>query len=288
VNWSGYGRLLAMVLTSTVAMYVFMYWNIYRLDDFWLSETRAYMSVMMFGLMLPIMLGYMLHMYKSRAVNAALFAASAVLMALGIWLVRSQATVQDLSWMKSMIPHHSIAVMVSERAEITDPRAAKLAREIIAAQEKEIAEMEWLIRQIREDGEAGASYPTGEADGPTPVAASLADALSRPALSTVDPGTMSPEEVAQVVPGPACTFRFSEGQQAIVALGADGSGVVKITGQLLPLSLAEGDAAAPVLAAEGIRLAVIPREGAEADLVMELFTDPGMRVGYAGRYDCGA
>jgi hypothetical protein len=286
VNWSGYGRLLAMVLTSTVAMYGFMYWNTYRLDDIWLSETRAYMSVTMFGLMLPIMLGYMLHMYRSRAVNAALFAASGVIMALGIFLVRSQVTVQDVSWMKSMIPHHSIAVMVSERAEITDPRARKLADEIIAAQEKEMAEMEYLIRAIREEGEAGADYPTGEAERPTPVAASLAEALMRPALSTVDPGTMSPEEVARVVPDAACAFRFAETQQAIVALGADGTGVMKVTGQLLPLTLVEGDAAAPVLATEGLRLTVTPRGGTEADLVMEMQTEPAMRVGYSGHYAC--
>ncbi|WP_311199814.1 DUF6692 family protein [Jannaschia sp. M317] len=287
-NWKMYGNLLAMVVTSTVVMYFFMYWNIYRLSDFWLSETRAYMSMLMFGTMLAIMLSFMLHMYKTRWLNLTLYAASLAIFALGLWLVRSQITVQDESWMKSMIPHHSIAIMVSERAAITDPRARKLADEIIAAQEKEIAEMEWLIRQIRENGEVGGDYPIGAAEGPTPVAASVAQALSRPALAGVDLGGMTDAEVAQVVPDPACAFRFSEGQQTVVAVNASGEGVIKITGQLVPVSLIEGEVTrAPVLAAEGVRLTVTPQEGgAGSDLIFDLLTEPALRAGYGGVYTC--
>ena len=288
IDWRSYGRLLAMVGTSTAVMYAFMYWNTYRWSDVWLSETRAYMAVLMGGTMLAIMLAFMLHMYRNRAVNLALFAASAVLFAIGLFLVRSQVTVQDESWMKSMIPHHSIAVMVSERAEITDPRARKLADEIIAAQEKEIAEMEWLIRSIREEGEEGGDYPTGEAEGPTPVVASLAEALARPALATVDVGGMTEDEVARVVPDAACAFRFSPDQAAILAVSPQGEGVVKITGQLVPLALAEGDVTrSPVLTTDGARLSVEPREGG-ADLVVEMRTEPPLRVGYAGAYACAA
>jgi uncharacterized protein (DUF305 family) len=65
-------------------------------------------------------------------------------------LVRSQATVADIAWMKAMIPHHSIAILTSERAAITDPRVRKLAGEIIEAQKREIGEMEFLIRDISE------------------------------------------------------------------------------------------------------------------------------------------
>lgn len=287
VNWKGYANLIAMVLTSTVVMYFFMYLNIYRWEDFHLSETRFFMATLMGGTMLAIMLSFMLHMYKSTWVNLTLYAASVLLFAVGLWLMRSQVTVQDESWMKSMIPHHSIAVMVSERATITDPRARKLADEIIAAQEKEIAEMEYLIRAIAEGGEVGADFPTGEARGPAPVAASLAEALAQPAISTVDPSGMTPEDVVQVVPEPVCAFRFADGQADIVAVGADGTGVMNITGQLVPLALAEGDLrVAPVLATEGARLAIVPREGGDADLVLDLQTEPAMRVGYAGTYRC--
>ena len=56
--------------------------------------------------------------------------------------------------MKSMIPHHSIAILTSERSEISDYRVCKLAEKIITAQRREIAEMEWLIEDIDENGQA--------------------------------------------------------------------------------------------------------------------------------------
>ena len=70
---------------------------------------------------------------KSKKVNIGIFADSAVVFALALWLVRSQATVDDTEYMRAMIPHHSIAIMTSERSQITDPRVRKLADEIIAA-----------------------------------------------------------------------------------------------------------------------------------------------------------
>ena len=59
-----------------------------------------------------------------------------------------QSTVEDVSWMKAMIPHHSIAILTSSRAEISDPRVRDLADRIIKAQESEIAEMKKLIAEL--------------------------------------------------------------------------------------------------------------------------------------------
>jgi hypothetical protein len=288
VDWKGYGRLLAMVLTSTVVMYFFMYWNIYRIEDFVLSETRAFMATLMGGAMLAIMLSFMLRMYRALWVNLALYGLSVALFAAGLWLVRSQTTVQDVSWMKSMIPHHSIAIMVSERAELSDPRVRKLADEIIAAQEKEIAEMEWLIGDIEANGEVS-EHPLGGAEGPTPVGG-VAEALSLPAISTLDVGGMTEAEVAQVVPDPVCSFRFSEQQQTLAAVGADGAGVMKLAGTLVPLTLAEGELRrGPGLAAEGLALSVNRSGGGDAaELIFELgVLGRPLRVGYEGVYICG-
>jgi hypothetical protein len=278
-----------MVLTSTVFMYFFMYLNIYRWGDFCLSETRFFMSTLMFGTMLAIMLAFMLHMYKDRRVNIALFVASAVLWVLGLYFMRSQVTVEDQSWMKSMIPHHSIAVMVSERADISDPRARKLADEIIAAQEKEIAEMEYLLRSIRAEGEATDDYPLGEREGPTPIVRSVQAALSQPGVASLDVADMMPEEIARVVSSPTCDFRFSEGQQAVVAIGSDGRGVIKLMGNLVPLVAADvptGDGA--VLETSGARLVIDRLSDDAASLVFELDTATPLRVGYDGVYACGA
>lgn len=149
---SGYGRFAAMIATSTVVMLGLMYLNTYSIEHVHWSETRLYMAVVMGAAMAVIMLSYMLHMYKSRTVNIGIFAGSILVFAVALWLVRSQETVQDVAYMKAMIPHHSIAIMTSERAEITDPRVRALADEIIEAQKREIAEMEALIAELEAAG----------------------------------------------------------------------------------------------------------------------------------------
>lgn len=287
IGWKRYGRLLAMVLTSTVFMYFFMYLNIYRWGDFYLSETRFFMSTLMFGTMLAIMLAFMLHMYTDRRVNVALFAASAILWLVGLYFMRSQVTVEDQSWMKSMIPHHSIAIMVSERADISDPRARKLADEIIAAQEKEIAEMAYLIRSIREDGEAGPDFPIGEENGPTRIAPSVLAALESPSVAGLDLSGMSSEEIAMVVPDAICAFRFSAGQKAVVAIGTDGQAVVKLMGNLVRLTSADPEVeTVRLLETRGARVEIEGPKGGEATLVFDLLTDTPLRVGYVGIYSC--
>jgi hypothetical protein len=110
------------------------------------------MTLIMGAAMTAIMLGFMLPMYPGRNTNVAIFAGAALALVLAVWLVRSQATVSGVDYMEGMIPHHSIAILTSERAHIADPRVRELADEIIEAQRREIREMEWLIEDIRANG----------------------------------------------------------------------------------------------------------------------------------------
>ncbi len=144
-----YGRFAAMIATSTIIMYGLMYLNTYKLDHIYFSQTRMWMALYMGAVMAVIMLGFMWGMYKNTRTNIAILAGSAVVFALALWLVRSQETVDDVSWMKAMIPHHSIAILTSERAHITDPRVRKLADGIIQAQRREIGEMKALIKELQ-------------------------------------------------------------------------------------------------------------------------------------------
>jgi hypothetical protein len=148
-----YWRFGAMIATSTAVMFILMYLNTYEWDHVQWSETRFYMALVMGATMAVIMLLFMLGMYKSKVVNAAILGTAVVVFASTLWLVRSQTTVQDTSYMRAMIPHHSIAILTSERSELTDLRVLKLADEIILAQRREIAEMQWLIDDIEENGE---------------------------------------------------------------------------------------------------------------------------------------
>lgn len=146
-----YGRFAAMIATATVVMYGLMYSTAYRFDHVWWSQTRFWMALFMAAAMAIIMLGYMLRMYSNRKINAAIFAGSAIVFAVALYLARSQATVGDVAWMKAMIPHHSIAILTSERANISDPRVRELADKIIEAQREEIAEMEALISELERE-----------------------------------------------------------------------------------------------------------------------------------------
>jgi len=144
----GYGRFLTMVATATAVMLVLMYLNSYELGHVFWSETRFYMALIMGAVMAIVMLAFMTHMYTDGRANAGIVAGSLVLFAVSLYLVRSQSTVDDVSWMKAMIPHHSIAILTSERAGISDPRVRALADEIIEAQRREIEEMKGLIRDL--------------------------------------------------------------------------------------------------------------------------------------------
>ena len=143
-----YIRFAAMIATSTVVMLALMYLNTYRLDHVFFSETRTYMALVMGAAMAIVMLAFMRKMLRNRRLNTAIFAGSAVVFAVALWLVRSQTTIEDLSYMRAMIPHHSIAILTSERANISDPRVRELADEIIEAQRREIGEMKALIEEL--------------------------------------------------------------------------------------------------------------------------------------------
>ncbi|MGB5724858.1 MAG: DUF305 domain-containing protein [Parasphingorhabdus sp.] len=156
---SKYTRFIVMMATSTLVMFGLMYLNTYALDHVFYSETRTWMALYMGGAMAIIMLLFMLGMYDDKKKNAMILGGASLLFAGSVYLVRSQDTISDQAWQKAMIPHHSIAILTSERANIEDRRVRELADEIIKAQRREIKEMEWLIEDIRENGKA-----TTEAD----------------------------------------------------------------------------------------------------------------------------
>ncbi len=146
-----YARFAAMIATSTVVMFALTYLTTYSIDHVWFSQTRGWMALVMGAAMAVIMLGYMLAMYRSRIANAVVVALSVAVFAISLALVRTQATVDDVAYMKAMIPHHSIAVLTSERARIRDPRVRRLADAIIATQVREIAEMRQLLADLGEN-----------------------------------------------------------------------------------------------------------------------------------------
>lgn len=147
-----YTKFFLMLGASFIAMYITMYLNTYAIDHVYFSMTRFYMVCLGISTMAVIMLLFMLKMYTDKKMNIAILVGSFVLFLGALGLVRVQEpVVGDLLWLKGMIPHHSIAILTSERADIQDPEVKKLANAIIEAQRKEIEEMKAMIKRIENE-----------------------------------------------------------------------------------------------------------------------------------------
>ncbi|MFU8815221.1 MAG: DUF305 domain-containing protein [Pseudomonadales bacterium] len=300
-----YTRFAAMIATSTVAMLILMYLNTFTWEHVFFSETRVYMAIVMGSCMAVIMLAYMLAMYQNTMVNAGIFIGSIIVFALALWLVRSQATVGQVSYMRAMVPHHSIAIMTSERAQITDPRVRRLADEIIEAQQREIAEIRYLIADLRASGDAARPAIYEEED--TGEVVSVSEALRATRLGALHPEPLEPAEADQVLgPGRGCSFLWTAESDPILTARIPASetpvahGVMKLNGKLVALhGQSQGGfealAAGAAMAADGLRVSVAPVADAEAqedngttrrraDLMFEL--EQGRTVGYRGFYRC--
>eukprot|EP00873_Tetraselmis_striata_P012390 jgi/Tetstr1/432654/TSEL_022022.t1 len=275
-----------MIATSTVVMFGLMYLNTYLVGHAFWSETRAYMALVMGATMAIIMLAYMLSMYTDRRLNIAIFTGSVVVFAVALWLVRSQITVGDRSYMSAMIPHHSIAIMTSSRADIRDARVRTLADDIIYAQDKEIAEMRYLIADIDANGRKTFA---GEREPASLVTAE--EALASESVSTVDPEFLSDAEIAAAFPAgnTACRFTYTEDSPPVLVVAENTEGpaaLVKISGDLVRLS---GDGAARTSGAgfEAGPLAATLRptgDGGLFDLVVSAGSE--YRAGFRGQYVC--
>jgi len=147
---SGHYRKFCLMLgLSFMAMYVTMYLNTYSIDHVYFSLTRFYMTCLGISAMALIMLFVMINMYESRKKNISIVVGSIILFSTALFLVRSQKPIiGDVLWMKAMIPHHSIAILTSERADLKDPDVKKLSVSIIKAQKKEIEEMKIMIKRL--------------------------------------------------------------------------------------------------------------------------------------------
>ena len=161
-----YLRFAAMILTGMFVMYWVMFAGTWELSHVRWSESRMFMALTMGGTMGLVMLAWMLNMYRNTTANILVGAVSVLLLAAGIPLDRTHATVGDVAFMRAMIPHHSLAITRSERFNVEDFRVCQLAVEISEAQRREILEMDWLIEDIEANGVA--ATPEEAAARPVP------------------------------------------------------------------------------------------------------------------------
>ena len=144
-----YTTFFLMLGSSFLAMYITMYLNTYEIDHVYFSLTRFYMTCLGISAMAVIMWFFMRKMYQNKKKNITILLGSLILFVTALGLVRAQSPIiGDVLWLKAMIPHHSIAILTSKRADIKDLEVRKLADDIIKAQEKEITEMKAMIKRL--------------------------------------------------------------------------------------------------------------------------------------------
>ncbi len=151
----GWSRFVAMIVTATFIMFFLMYQLVYSLDHAMFSLNRLLASLVMGCVMAAVMLSFMWSMYKGGGTKIAVLVLASLLAVILLFVNRSQSLIGDVDFMKSMIPHHSIAINNARNASISDPRVRKLADQIIEAQVREIAEMKLLLNDIAQNGEQG-------------------------------------------------------------------------------------------------------------------------------------
>lgn len=296
-----YWRFAAMIATSTLVMFGLMYLNTYAFEHVFWSETRAWMALVMGATMAVIMLAYMLSMYKNTKVNIAIFAGAIAVFAGALWLVRSQVSVNDSEYMQAMIPHHSIAIMTSTRAQISDPRVRKLADEIIEAQEREISEMKFLIGDLADRDDGGA--PDDAIDpalGDEPAEFMTAEAaLEGAEVAGLDPATLDDVQIKEGLAGTRrCVFRYTSEGDPVFALDpdADGeeAGLLKVNGALIRMALASSSEEMLTYEAGDVGITLTSEQQAqgpdadqrEATMIFEIGNE--LRVGYGGYYRCAS
>jgi cell division protein FtsW (lipid II flippase) len=153
VEKSRYGKFAIMMGTSFIIMYAVMFRNADVFDHVILSHTRTYIKILMVAPMAFTMLLFMWGMNTSKRLNFIILGFSVIIFIITLVGLRQQTFIGDEQWMKAMIPHHSFAIMVSRKALLKDPKAIKLAEEIIEAQEREIAKMKKMIHRLERSNE---------------------------------------------------------------------------------------------------------------------------------------
>ena len=147
---SSYVSLGVQTLVSAIIMYLVMFVMIDGLDSFYNNLNMFYMTLMMVAPMVVLMILAMGHMFQSRAANMTLMAAALVAFLGSYALIRTQTTIGDTAFLRSMIPHHSGAILMCREASLSNPEIIELCKNIIKSQREEIDQMKAILTRINQ------------------------------------------------------------------------------------------------------------------------------------------
>lgn len=142
-----YARLTIALLVSLLVMFLLSFTQTRTWSHFLLNLSNLYISLTMIGAMGLIMLAVMWPMFDRKKVNLGLVAGFAILLVGAFGLARTETFVDNEAFLRSMIPHHSRAILVCEEAHITDPEIVDLCAGIVRTQQDEIAQMQEILKR---------------------------------------------------------------------------------------------------------------------------------------------
>ena len=148
---NAYKSLAATVMIHFFIMFALTYVGVARVDHIYPNLNRFYMAIIMVAPMVILMMIFMQHMYKNRRLNLLLYSVSTVIFVGSFFAIRAQTLVGNEQFLKSMIPHHSIAIKTCDNAQFDDPEISELCEQIVEAQQREINQMEDILKRLDED-----------------------------------------------------------------------------------------------------------------------------------------
>ena len=148
-NHNMYARLLVMSVLSFISMYILMYSMVNTWDNVFNNVNQVYMAATMTAPMVVFELLLMGSMYRNKRLNAAIIAGSVIGLIIFFMFIRQQTAVQDEQFIRSMIPHHSGAILMCEEATLQDAELATLCDSIIQAQQEEIDQMKAIMESLQ-------------------------------------------------------------------------------------------------------------------------------------------
>lgn len=142
---NAYASLAVQTVISGIIMYLVMFVMIDSLGSFYNNLNMLYMTLMMVAPMVVLMIIAMWHMFPSKPANVALLIGSLAIFAGSFVLIRTQTTIGDTAFLRSMIPHHSGAILMCREASLNDPEIVRLCDQIKESQRREIDQMKAIL-----------------------------------------------------------------------------------------------------------------------------------------------
>lgn len=131
-----------------IFMFILMYSMVDVFENVYPNFNQVYMAAIMTAPMLILEVLLMGSMYENKKALNALLGISAVALVVFFFFIRQQTFIYDKEFLRSMIPHHSSAILMCNKASLDDAEIKELCKNIVESQQSEIDQMEKILNRL--------------------------------------------------------------------------------------------------------------------------------------------